>query len=106
MPLLVCSFLFSFFLFFFVTKQKPIADYQQLWKWSVDYPELFWSEVWDYTQVVASKKGEHVINKDVLMDDIPVWFEESRLNFAENLLWCRDAKKTAIIATGSWHYNP
>ncbi|OBZ87295.1 Acetoacetyl-CoA synthetase [Choanephora cucurbitarum] len=84
-------------------KDASIADYQQLWKWSVDYPELFWSEVWDYTQIVSSKKGEHVINKDVLMDNIPAWFEESRLNFAENLLWCRDAKKTAIIATGEGH---
>lgn len=35
------------------------------------------------------------------MDSIPVWFKESRLNFAENLLWARkDSDKVAIIATG------
>jgi hypothetical protein len=34
------------------------------------------------------------------MDDIPVWFKEARLNFAENLLWCRRSDKTAIVATG------
>jgi acyl-coenzyme A synthetase/AMP-(fatty) acid ligase len=36
------------------------------------------------------------------MDNIPVWFKEARLNFAENLLWAakKDTDKTAIIATG------
>lgn len=77
-----------------------IDDYNALWKWSVEYPELFWSEVWDYTNIVSSVKGGHVIDKAEHMDAIPEWFKESRLNFAENLLWCRRSDKTAIVATG------
>jgi acetoacetyl-CoA synthetase len=77
-----------------------IDNYDELWRWSVKYPELFWSEVWDYTNIISSKKGGHVVDKSLDMDTIPEWFNESRLNFAENLLWCRRSDKTAIIATG------
>ncbi|KAG1098424.1 hypothetical protein G6F42_017992 [Rhizopus arrhizus] len=77
-----------------------LDDYNALWKWSVEYPELFWSEVWDYTNVVSSNKGKHVVDKSEDLDLIPEWFKESRLNFAENLLWCRRSDKTAIGATG------
>lgn len=39
------------------------------------------------------------------MDSIPVWFKDSRLNFAENLLWAnkKDSEKAAIISTGEGH---
>jgi acetoacetyl-CoA synthetase len=69
----------------------------------VDHPEVFWSEVWDYTNVISSNKGKHVLDRSDKMDDIPVWFKESRLNFAENLLWCRRSDKTAIVATGKYN---
>jgi acetoacetyl-CoA synthetase len=46
------------------------------------------------------------------MDQIPAWFLGARLNFAENLLWCRDKDKVALISAGiinpnfSSSYNP
>lgn len=81
-----------------------LGNYQDLWKWSVDKPEVFWSEVWDYTNIISSNKGHHVLDRSELMDNIPVWFKESRLNFAENLLWAKkDSEKVAIIATGEGH---
>ncbi|KAI9482744.1 MAG: acetoacetate-CoA ligase [Benjaminiella poitrasii] len=83
--------------------QQEVTDYRRLWKWSVEHPELFWSEVWDYTNIISSIKGSHVVHKDEPMDTIPVWFNEARLNLAENLLWCRSAEKTAIVATGEGH---
>ena len=49
---------------------------------------------------MSSVKGEHVLDKNASMDSIPNWFKDARLNFAENLLWCRSKDKTAIIATG------
>lgn len=81
-----------------------IDNYQDLWKWSVDRPEIFWSEVWDYTEIISSNKGSHVLDRSELMDSIPVWFKDSRLNFAENLLWAKkNSDKVAIIATGEGH---
>jgi acetoacetyl-CoA synthetase len=38
--------------------------------------------------------------EDKPMDQIPSWFLGAKLNFAENLLWCRDKNKVALISTG------
>ncbi|ORX49194.1 acetoacetate-CoA ligase [Hesseltinella vesiculosa] len=80
--------------------QLNLQNYQELYEWSVTEPALFWSDVWDRTNIVASNKGDHVLDKEAPMDSIPNWFGDARLNFAENLLWCRSPDKTAIIATG------
>jgi len=60
-------------------------SYPDFYQWTVDNPEEFWSEVWDWCGVIASKKGGTVL---VDGDQMPgaKWFPEARLNFAENLL--------------------
>ena len=30
-------------------------NFNKLWKWSVNNPEIFWSEVWDFTQIKGIK---------------------------------------------------
>jgi acetoacetyl-CoA synthetase len=62
-----------------------VNTYPDFHRWTVDNPELFWSEVWDFCGVVASRKGAAVL---VDGDKMPGarWFPEARLNFAENLL--------------------
>ncbi|HVJ13532.1 MAG TPA: acetoacetate--CoA ligase [Burkholderiales bacterium] len=62
-----------------------VNTYPDFYRWSVDNPELFWSEVWDWCGVVASRKGSTVL---VDGDKMPGarWFPEARLNFAENLM--------------------
>jgi len=62
-----------------------LNTYPDFHRWSVDNPELFWSEVWDWCGVVASRKGSTVL---VDGDKMPGarWFPEARLNFAENLM--------------------
>ncbi|KAG0239462.1 hypothetical protein BGW41_007644 [Actinomortierella wolfii] len=77
-----------------------LANYNELWKWSVDDVENFWADVWEYTKVISSSKFTKVVDTTAPMDNFPVWFEGARLNYAENALWCRDANKTAIISTG------
>ncbi|KAI9264792.1 acetoacetate-CoA ligase [Sporodiniella umbellata] len=90
--------------------ENKIVDYNGLWEWSVQYPELFWNEVWDYTRIVCVTKGDQVLDQSVPMDEIPEWFKGARLNFAENLLHNRSKEKVAIIETGesrkkcSWSY--
>ncbi|KAL0074979.1 acetoacetate-CoA ligase [Phycomyces blakesleeanus] len=80
-----------------------LADYTELWKWSVTKIDAFWSTVWEYTGIISSQPATQVIDLSVRMDAIPEWFKGARLNFAENLLWCRDPKKIAIIAAGEGH---
>ena len=59
--------------------------YADFYQWTVDHPEEFWSEIWDFCGVIASKKGSTVL---VDGDRMPgaKWFPDARLNFAENLL--------------------
>jgi acetoacetyl-CoA synthetase len=59
--------------------------YPDFYRWSVENPEIFWSEVWDFCGVIASRKGSTVL---VDGDKMPgaKWFPEARLNYAENLL--------------------
>lgn len=56
--------------------------------------------VWEYTNVIASHRGERVLDTSKRLDEIPKWFMDARLNFAENLLWCRSTEKVALVATG------
>jgi acetoacetyl-CoA synthetase len=62
-----------------------LNTYPDFYRWSVESPELFWSEVWDWCGVIASRKGSTVL---VDGDKMPGarWFPEARLNFAQNLL--------------------
>jgi len=69
-----------------IRKHKlDLNSYPEFYQWTVDHPEEFWSEVWDWCGVIASKKGSTVL---VDGDKMPgaKWFPEARLNFAENLL--------------------
>ena len=35
-------------------------DFNDVWKWSVKNPELFWSKFWDYSKIIGNK-GEEII---------------------------------------------
>ncbi|KAG0050336.1 hypothetical protein BGZ83_004880 [Gryganskiella cystojenkinii] len=84
-----------------------LANYNDLWQWSVDEIQEFWTDVWEYTNVIASTPCTGpVVDGSVPMDVFPTWFESARLNFAENALWCKDPTKTAIIATGELQEVP
>src|SRR3954465_15798300 len=62
-----------------------VNTYPEFYQWTVEHPEEFWSEVWEWCGVIASKKGSTVL---VDGDKMPGarWFPEARLNFAENLM--------------------
>jgi acetoacetyl-CoA synthetase len=62
-----------------------LNNYAEFHDWSVENPEIFWPEVWDFCGVIASRKGSSVL---VDGDKMPGarWFPDARLNFAENLM--------------------
>jgi acetoacetyl-CoA synthetase len=37
---------------------KSDHDFKTLWKWTVDYPEDFWSKFWDYSKIIGDKGNE------------------------------------------------
>uniref|UniRef100_A0AAX7T7P9 Acetoacetate--CoA ligase n=1 Tax=Astatotilapia calliptera TaxID=8154 RepID=A0AAX7T7P9_ASTCA len=75
-----------------------LANYSDLYQWSVDsYPE-FWGEVWRFCGVVSSKPYEEVVDVSKRISDVPEWFKGARLNYAENLLKHADHDKVALYA--------
>ncbi len=41
---------------------KHNVNFENLWKWSVKNPEIFWSEVWNFTKIKGTK-GKRIIKK-------------------------------------------
>ena len=59
-------------------------SFLELYNWSIKNPENFWSDCWDYTQIIGSK-GKEIITKNKIFYKNQ-FFKDSKLNFAENLL--------------------
>ncbi len=74
------------------------SSYASLHRWSVENREAFWGAVWEFTGVVAPRKGDVVLEDGDRMPGAR-WFPQARLNFAENLLRRRD-DETALIFYG------
>jgi acetoacetyl-CoA synthetase len=66
-----------------------VKSYSELHRWSVDQTADFWSAVWDYTGIIASRRFDKVVD-DITRFPGAKWFLGARLNFAENLLRRRD----------------
>src|SRR5262245_33427072 len=66
-------------------RRLDVNTYPDFYRWTVENPEEFWVDVWDFCGVIASKRGATVL---VDGDKMPgaKWFPEARLNFAENLM--------------------
>ena len=63
---------------------RPFADYEELWRWSVDELEDFWASIWEFCGVRASQPYERVLGSHAMPGTR--WFEGAELNYAENLL--------------------
>ena len=63
----------------------PIGDYASLHRWSVEYPENFWSALWDFCEVRAERRATQTIEDSARMPGAK-WFIDARFNYAENLL--------------------
>ena len=72
-------------------------SYEQLWQWSVDQLEDFWTLVWDHFEVVHSAPYEQVLTTREMPG--ARWFPGARLNLAENVLRTRGARP-ALVAVG------
>ncbi|KAJ1020758.1 hypothetical protein NDA16_004149 [Ustilago loliicola] len=63
-----------------------LSNYDELWAWSCEHLNDFWTTVWDETSIISSVKADRAIADDAPIYPPPRWFEGARLNFAENLL--------------------
>jgi acetoacetyl-CoA synthetase len=75
--------------------KAPVRDYPSLHRWSVEFPENFWSAVWDFCDVRASKRAQQVLVDGLRMPGAQ-WFVGAQFSYADNLLR-RDDDTPAII---------
>ncbi len=73
-----------------------LNSYAQLHEWSIKHNEVFWSDMWDTSGIVASTKGDVTV---IDGDKMPgaQWFPQAKLNFAENLLKHRDDQPALVF---------
>ena len=60
------------------------AEYDVLWRWSVDDLEGFWSSLWAYFDVIADGSMQRLLQRPSM--EQARWFEGVRVNYAEHLL--------------------
>ncbi len=78
---------------------KVSKNYNKLLNWTINNPKLFWSSVWDYTNVIGKKIEKFEFSKEFIKNK---FFVRSKLNFAENIFSKKDNSKaiTFISETG------
>jgi acetoacetyl-CoA synthetase len=69
--------------------------YHELWRWSVDDLEGFWSAIWDFFGVRADGGDDRVLGSREMPG--AEWFAGTRLNYAEHAFAGKDDAKAAIL---------
>jgi acetoacetyl-CoA synthetase len=76
---------------------RDLADYDALWRWSVEDLEGFWGAVWDFFGVRAHAPYERVLGAREMPG--AEWFPGARLNYAEHALGTdEDTDEVAVVA--------
>ncbi len=65
--------------------KAPVHDYTSLHHWSVEFPEHFWSAVWDFCEIRSSQAAQQIVVDGTRMPGAQ-WFVGALLNYAENLI--------------------
>ncbi|MEM1515576.1 MAG: acetoacetate--CoA ligase [Candidatus Bathyarchaeia archaeon] len=72
------------------------GSYFQLYDWSIEKVEDFWSAVWKFTGIKYSQAYTKIVD-DITKFPGAKWFIGAKLNFAENLLRYRDGYPALIF---------
>ena len=75
---------------------RPGPEYDDLWRWSVDNLEEFWTSIWEYYQIEASTPYDAVLPHRAMPG--AVWFPGARLNYAEHALRYDGGDMPALLA--------
>ncbi|MGJ9422236.1 acetoacetate--CoA ligase [Aeromicrobium sp. CF3.5] len=75
-----------------------VDDYDDLWRWSVEDLDGFWSAIWQFFGVESDTE----VGPALADDSMPgaVWFPGASINFARHALAARDVDPQAIAIVG------
>jgi acetoacetyl-CoA synthetase len=71
------------------------STWNDLWEWSVRDLYGFWSTVWDYYHVIATRRPDQIVSADAMPDTR--WFRGAQLNYAQNVLAAAPRTRPALI---------
>ena len=75
-------------------------DYESLWQWSVDYPEIFWETIVIFFNVKMHSPYSSVMSGGPMPET--VWFDGATLNYAEHIfLGMKDQSIAMLFASES-----
>ncbi|MEK9717421.1 MAG: acetoacetate--CoA ligase, partial [Pelagibacteraceae bacterium] len=69
--------------------------FSNFWRWSINNPENFWNEFWDYSNIIGEKKDLILEKNSIFYKN--KFFPNSKINFTENLL-VKDTDEIAIFS--------
>jgi acetoacetyl-CoA synthetase len=72
-----------------------VADYDELWRWSVDELEEFWASIWEYFRIGSPVGGTDVLRRRVMPG--AQWFPGTTLNWAEHALRFADRGDDDVV---------
>ena len=78
-----------------VERGLDLDGYDDLWRWSVEDLEGFWSSIWDFFEVQADGGYGRVLGSRTMPG--AEWFAGSRLNYAEHVFAGKDETEVAIL---------
>jgi acetoacetyl-CoA synthetase len=70
-------------------------SYNDLWKWSVEQPEMFWESIWHYFKIISHAPYSTVLSGTQMPDY--QWFSGSTLNYAEHIFRQKTDLRPALI---------
>ena len=74
---------------------RETDGYSDFWKWSIENPENFWSQLWDFCNVIGEKGN--IILKDSDQMYGGQFFPDGHVNYAENLLQNKSSDPAIIF---------
>ncbi|MBA2545233.1 MAG: AMP-binding protein, partial [Solirubrobacterales bacterium] len=77
------------------TRGVETADYEALWRWSVEELDDFWASIWEYFEVDADGDHSNVLGSRGMPG--ARWFEGTKLNYAEHVFRAKDDDEVAVL---------
>jgi acetoacetyl-CoA synthetase len=76
---------------------RDFAEYEDLWRWSIEDLEGFWGSIWDFFQIQAHTPPERVLGSQAMPG--AEWFPGATLNYAEHMLGLdSDLDRVALVS--------
>ncbi|KAI5359709.1 putative acetyl-coenzyme A synthetase domain, ANL domain-containing protein [Septoria linicola] len=79
------------------THSIELESYYDLRAFSINRMNDFWMSFWDFAGIKASQRPTRTVDESLRIDQFPKFFEDAKLNFAENIL-CGKDDDLAIIS--------